>query len=277
MTQTPLHLDAPVPERQRLEQRFIGVRWLGVAAVAVLTTLGGFHFAAIAGAVLALVLGNLAIWHLNKGVSSLTAQRRLGLGAVTLDGLAVLGLAIAAPADAANVTYGALLVVVAETGMRFAPVKAMAGALLLVASLAGVMILRTSVAGDTFDLQVLVVVGVLVLIAGTMIGSVVREIYRQGVASAGAVPPLAGPAYQEAETPPAMQEEAMALLTPRERQVMTLIGQGYSNAQIAAALVVEQKTVKNHINNIYGKLRLNSRYEAITHTLGHRRTAPVED
>ena len=38
------------------------------------------------------------------------------------------------------------------------------------------------------------------------------------------------------------------------------------------ALVVEQKTVKNHINNIYGKLRLNSRYEAITHVLGQRRS-----
>ena len=41
----------------------------------------------------------------------------------------------------------------------------------------------------------------------------------------------------------------------------------------ADALVIETKTVKNHINSIYSKLHLNSRYEAITQTLGQRRDA----
>ena len=68
-----------------------------------------------------------------------------------------------------------------------------------------------------------------------------------------------------------MPTDAAELLTPRERQVLSLIVRGYSNAGIAEALVVEPKTVKNHINRIYSKLEISSRYEAITAVLGQRR------
>jgi DNA-binding NarL/FixJ family response regulator len=50
-----------------------------------------------------------------------------------------------------------------------------------------------------------------------------------------------------------------------------MIIQGHSNGRIAEALFIERKTVKNHINSIYSKLRLNSRYEAITRALSQRR------
>jgi DNA-binding NarL/FixJ family response regulator len=53
---------------------------------------------------------------------------------------------------------------------------------------------------------------------------------------------------------------------------LALIVRGYSNARIAEALVIEPKTVKNHINRIYGKLELSNRYEAITSVLGSRRS-----
>ncbi|MEX2430333.1 MAG: helix-turn-helix transcriptional regulator [Dehalococcoidia bacterium] len=269
----PIHtIDTPVPERRGLEASFVRVRWLAAAAIAILTPLGGFHPLASLSAVVVLIAGNLVVLYLNQHAATLTSQRRLGVAATTLDALVVFGLSLAAPDAAVNAVYGALLVVVAETAMRFAPVKALAGAGILIAGLALTMALRSAITGEAFDLQLLAVSGVLVLLAGTMIGSVVREIYRQRVAPSGG---------GEEQTPavgsgPSVPEDALALLTPRERQVMSLIGQGYSNAQIAAALVVEQKTVKNHINNIYGKLRLNSRYEAITHMLGQRR-ANAED
>lgn len=263
MTNVVDNIDSPVPERRALEASFARARWLATAAIGVLTLLGGFHPAATATAVLALAAGNLGVRYFNARPGDLGSQRRLGVAATTLDATVVLGLALAAPPEAVNVTYGALLVVIAEAAMRFAPVKALLGAALLVAGLASTMALRTVIRSETFDPALLAVLGVLVLLAGTMIGSVVREIYRQSVGSATA-----------SETPrasvPSMPEEAMALLTPRERQVLSLIAQGYSNTRIAAALVVEQKTVKNHINNIYGKLQLNSRYEAITHMLGQR-------
>ena len=46
------------------------------------------------------------------------------------------------------------------------------------------------------------------------------------------------------------------VLTPREREVLELMAQGRSNAAIAAALVVTEKAVGKHINNIFGKLGL---------------------
>jgi DNA-binding NarL/FixJ family response regulator len=48
-------------------------------------------------------------------------------------------------------------------------------------------------------------------------------------------------------------------LTPREREVLELLGQGLSNQEIARRLVIEVGTVKNHVHNILKKLDLNSR------------------
>jgi DNA-binding NarL/FixJ family response regulator len=52
-------------------------------------------------------------------------------------------------------------------------------------------------------------------------------------------------------------------LSSRESQIMTLIAAGYSNGQIAASLVLAEKTVKNHVNRIYAKLGAGSRAAAI--------------
>jgi DNA-binding NarL/FixJ family response regulator len=54
------------------------------------------------------------------------------------------------------------------------------------------------------------------------------------------------------------------LLTRRERDILELVQQGKSNREIAETLIIEEKTVKNHINSIYSKLHLRNRYEAIT-------------
>jgi DNA-binding NarL/FixJ family response regulator len=59
-------------------------------------------------------------------------------------------------------------------------------------------------------------------------------------------------------------------LTARETEILDLIADGRSNAEIAEALVVEEKTVKNHITRLYSKLSISSRYEAIRLRLGDR-------
>ena len=51
-------------------------------------------------------------------------------------------------------------------------------------------------------------------------------------------------------------------LTEREVEVLHLIGDGHSNREIAVHLGLQEKTVKNHINNIYSKLHVQSRLEA---------------
>jgi len=52
-------------------------------------------------------------------------------------------------------------------------------------------------------------------------------------------------------------------LTSREMEILCLIGQGYSNPEIASKLVVTINTVKKHTSNIYGKLGVRSRTQAI--------------
>ena len=61
-------------------------------------------------------------------------------------------------------------------------------------------------------------------------------------------------------------ESAMRLrfgLTRRERQLVELLVDGLSNAEIAATLVVAEKTVKNHLNHVYAKLGVTSRAQAV--------------
>jgi DNA-binding NarL/FixJ family response regulator len=56
-----------------------------------------------------------------------------------------------------------------------------------------------------------------------------------------------------------------AELTPRERDVLTLIAQGLSNTEITERLVLSPKTVRNHVSNIYLKLGVPDRARAIVH------------
>jgi DNA-binding NarL/FixJ family response regulator len=59
-------------------------------------------------------------------------------------------------------------------------------------------------------------------------------------------------------------------LTEREREVMALIAKGRANKLIAEELFISEKTVKNHIRNIYEKLGAGSRAEATSIWLGVR-------
>ncbi len=56
-------------------------------------------------------------------------------------------------------------------------------------------------------------------------------------------------------------------LTPRELEVLQLAADGLSNKEIAGRLVISEKTVKNHIANIFSKLQVNDRTQAILYAL----------
>ncbi|MDX1934187.1 MAG: response regulator transcription factor [Capsulimonadales bacterium] len=60
----------------------------------------------------------------------------------------------------------------------------------------------------------------------------------------------------------AADNSVFAELTDREREVLTEIGRGKRNKEIADTLFISEKTVKNHISNIFAKLEVNTRAEA---------------
>ncbi|HHX50799.1 MAG TPA: response regulator transcription factor [Clostridia bacterium] len=57
------------------------------------------------------------------------------------------------------------------------------------------------------------------------------------------------------------------VLTPREREVLSLIAKGTTNRLIAKELFISEKTVKNHITNIFRKLEVKDRTEAVVEAM----------
>jgi len=70
--------------------------------------------------------------------------------------------------------------------------------------------------------------------------------------------------------------QGSTLLSPRERQVLTLAGQALSNAQIGAQLFITEGTVKRHLTNIYAKLGAVSRLDAVNKAVAARLIRPVD-
>ncbi|BCL33267.1 response regulator [Streptomyces aurantiacus] len=79
-----------------------------------------------------------------------------------------------------------------------------------------------------------------------------REVQDRLLAAARTRPPAAG------QPPPLPQD-----LTPREREVLTLIGQGLPNRAIAEKLFISEATVKTHINNLFAKAAIRDRADAV--------------
>jgi DNA-binding NarL/FixJ family response regulator len=58
------------------------------------------------------------------------------------------------------------------------------------------------------------------------------------------------------------EEHLLEMLTPQERRIFDLIGEGRSNRQIAQEMYLAEKTVKNYVSNVLAKLGLSRRTEA---------------
>jgi class 3 adenylate cyclase/DNA-binding CsgD family transcriptional regulator len=75
-------------------------------------------------------------------------------------------------------------------------------------------------------------------------------------------------------TPATSTSSTVASLTAREREVVALLARGLSNQQIAAALVISERTADGHVSNILGKLGLASRTQVAVWAVEHVIVAP---
>jgi two-component system response regulator DevR len=61
------------------------------------------------------------------------------------------------------------------------------------------------------------------------------------------------------------EDERLAALTPQERRVLDLIAEGRTNRQIAAAMFLAEKTIKNYVSNLLTKLGMQRRTQAASY------------
>jgi DNA-binding NarL/FixJ family response regulator len=62
-------------------------------------------------------------------------------------------------------------------------------------------------------------------------------------------------------------DERIARLTPQERAILKLIAEGKSNRQIASDMFLSEKTVKNYVSNMLGKMGFSRRTEAAVYAV----------
>ena len=80
--------------------------------------------------------------------------------------------------------------------------------------------------------------------------------------------------YRTSVAPSRDAKAAIARLTPRELEVLQLIGRGSTNTEIAEQLVISEVTVKSHVGHIFTKLGLRDRAAAIVFAFDHGLVTP---
>jgi DNA-binding NarL/FixJ family response regulator len=64
-------------------------------------------------------------------------------------------------------------------------------------------------------------------------------------------------------------QDKIATLTEREREVVSLVGEGLKNKQIAAKLFISETTVTHHLSSVFSKLAVSDRLELIIYAFRH--------
>ena len=100
---------------------------------------------------------------------------------------------------------------------------------------------------------------------GYLIKDVSAKVVADAIRAAHAGHPTLAAAALEAlvQPPPVPQPQSTGRLTPREHEVLLLLAQGKSNAQIAECLVVSVAAAKYHVGSILSKLGVANRTEAV--------------
>ncbi len=100
------------------------------------------------------------------------------------------------------------------------------------------------------------------LLKDVFLPELASAIRKAAVGEAVIHPHVAARIAQELESLPETDRAQYTQLSEREREVLRLIAEGFSNSEIARRLVISEKTVKSHVSNILSKLHLLDRTQA---------------
>jgi DNA-binding NarL/FixJ family response regulator len=120
----------------------------------------------------------------------------------------------------------------------------------------------------TFDLDDYVLAAIRVGAAGFMLKDQAPEHLAAAVRTVANGDAVLGPRatarlLEEFAQPRVVQSPSLALLTPRERDVLELVAKGLSNDEVSEALYVSVPTVKTHVSNLLTKLNLENRVQVV--------------
>jgi DNA-binding NarL/FixJ family response regulator len=123
----------------------------------------------------------------------------------------------------------------------------------------------------TFDLDEYVVRGMRAGASGFLLKTAPPAVLAEGIRTVHAGEALLAPelmrrvleAYVRVPHPELDAPDALRELTEREREVLRLVAEGLSNAEIAERLLVAPATAKTHVGRVLGKLGLRDRVQAV--------------
>lgn len=129
------------------------------------------------------------------------------------------------------------------------------------------IIFVTSLGDDEFVSQGLQAGGLGYILKDAGLDTMLRAIRAVAHGESLLGPTIARKIMRQFSAQPKKQVSLLDTLTPRELEVLVLIAEGHSNKEIAGELAISQKTVKNHINNIFSKLHVYDRTQAMLYAI----------
>lgn len=296
-TRSERQLQRILNDMKRREQILIWLRWIGVPVIALTAWLHN-PLSRLAMLLFGVTLGscNIVAHLLNAKSRSLSIQHVLSVAMLAVDALVAWGIIFLFAHEFYTAAYAGFAIVIMEAAMRFGLPGSLSMLLVFELGLYAAFVyrqeafdVRFSTSGYIFwtTLMILVVTAMHMAEISSTNRRHEAEHYSQKESlhpwqplparEYGAASPGNSAVY--ARQPDIFESniansDAMESLTHRETEIVKLIASGLSNRNIAKVLGIKEKTVKNHINNIYSKLQVRSRYQIIAYVLQHFDSVP---
>ena len=263
--------DVRLHEVRLLEWILIGIRWLCVALLLVITALNlpeSQMVVLVLTGILALV--NSGGSYANTKIKTLRSQLILGIVMLSIDALIASGVILQFVGDFNTAAYAVFAYIIIEAAIRFELIGSLSALIFFLLGLYGAYAYRKAVYDLPFSYTGYAYWTTLMAIISVSTGTIVLMINNQRLQNERHLIEITRLLEQqriahEINVKNIAELENMEPLTPREKEVINLIAQGKGNKEIAVELGIEEKTVKNYINNTYSKLQVKNRYEAITY------------